>query len=161
MPKSLAQLQARIAKLQQEAEALRLKQLTAVIEKIQATMSEHGLTVADLERAASASAAGKPVRARKLAAKRAKPAKSAAAAAEAAPKVRKSRKAKAVAAAPRAGRKAASAKTGGRPKGVIRFRDDQGNSWTGVGTRPKWFLAALAAGKTAEQLTVSPEAAAG
>lgn len=38
--------------------------------------------------------------------------------------------------------------------GVIRFQDAEGNSWTGRGRRPKWYLDALAAGKTADDLRV-------
>lgn len=37
---------------------------------------------------------------------------------------------------------------------VIRYRDDAGNAWTGVGKRPGWFKSALAAGRTAEDLRV-------
>ena len=37
---------------------------------------------------------------------------------------------------------------------VIRYRDDQGHSWTGHGQRPRWFNEALANGKTREQLEV-------
>jgi len=35
---------------------------------------------------------------------------------------------------------------------VVRYRDDAGHSWTGRGRRPGWFVAALAAGKKAEEL---------
>jgi DNA-binding protein H-NS len=48
----------------------------------------------------------------------------------------------------------------GRRQGVkkaaagIRYRDDSGNTWVGRGKRPDWFKAALAAGKTAEDLAV-------
>jgi DNA-binding protein H-NS len=38
---------------------------------------------------------------------------------------------------------------------VIRFRDDAGNGWVGRGKRPNWFRAALAAGKTPEDLAVN------
>jgi DNA-binding protein H-NS len=43
-----------------------------------------------------------------------------------------------------------------KPKavGVIRFRDEAGNSWTGRGKRPNWFKAAIAAGKTPQDLAV-------
>ena len=51
---------------------------------------------------------------------------------------------------PPRGRKAAAK----RSKGVIRYRDDQGNAWTGQGRRPNWYVAALAAGKTPEDLAV-------
>jgi DNA-binding protein H-NS len=38
--------------------------------------------------------------------------------------------------------------------GVIRFRDEAGNTWTGHGKRPGWFKAAIEAGKTPEDLAV-------
>jgi DNA-binding protein H-NS len=41
-----------------------------------------------------------------------------------------------------------------RKRGVIRFRDEAGNSWTGHGKRPNWFKAALEAGKTPDDLAV-------
>lgn len=44
--------------------------------------------------------------------------------------------------------KAASAP--GKPK----YRDDAGHTWSGKGPRPGWFKAALASGKTLEDLTV-------
>jgi len=34
-----------------------------------------------------------------------------------------------------------------------KFKDDQGNVWSGRGPRPQWFKAALASGKTPEQLS--------
>ena len=45
-------------------------------------------------------------------------------------------------------------KAGKKSAGVIRYRDDAGNAWTGHGKRPKWFLAALEAGKKPESLEV-------
>jgi DNA-binding protein H-NS len=47
------------------------------------------------------------------------------------------------------GRTRAGRKTVGR----IKFRDEAGNTWTGHGRRPKWYVEAIAAGKTPEQLT--------
>ncbi len=35
-----------------------------------------------------------------------------------------------------------------------KFRDDAGHSWSGKGPRPGWFKAALASGKTIDDLTV-------
>jgi DNA-binding protein H-NS len=43
---------------------------------------------------------------------------------------------------------------GSKAAGVIRFRDEAGNSWTGRGKRPNWFKAAIAAGKVPEDLAV-------
>ena len=41
-----------------------------------------------------------------------------------------------------------------KPAGVIRYRDEVGNTWTGHGKRPRWFLAALESGKTPKDLEV-------
>lgn len=35
---------------------------------------------------------------------------------------------------------------------AFKYADDQGNKWVGMGKRPHWFTAALAAGKTPEDL---------
>lgn len=37
-----------------------------------------------------------------------------------------------------------------------RYHDDAGNTWTGDGKRPGLFIAALAAGKTVEDLLIAP-----
>ena len=50
-------------------------------------------------------------------------------------------------------RKASSNKK--RRKGVVRYRDDAGNTWTGVGRKPRWFKEALAAGKKPEDMAAS------
>jgi DNA-binding protein H-NS len=50
------------------------------------------------------------------------------------------------------GRKRSS--TPARKRGVVRYRDEAGNSWTGHGKRPNWFKAALEAGKTPDELAV-------
>ncbi|MDO9314629.1 MAG: H-NS histone family protein [Burkholderiaceae bacterium] len=51
---------------------------------------------------------------------------------------------------------AAPSKVGKLPRvpGKPKFRDDAGHSWSGKGPRPGWFKAALAGGKTIEDLTV-------
>lgn len=41
-----------------------------------------------------------------------------------------------------------------KAKGIIKYRDDAGNAWTGNGMRPRWFKAALESGKTTEDLLV-------
>lgn len=43
-----------------------------------------------------------------------------------------------------------------KSKGVIKYRDEAGNAWTGNGMRPRWFKAALESGKTADDLLVEP-----
>lgn len=46
-----------------------------------------------------------------------------------------------------------SSKAGSTP-GKPKYRDDAGHAWSGKGPRPGWFKAALASGKTLEDLTV-------
>lgn len=42
----------------------------------------------------------------------------------------------------------------GKKKGAgkVKFRDENGNTWTGHGRRPQWFIDAVASGKSPEQL---------
>ncbi|MEN9417179.1 MAG: hypothetical protein RI988_799 [Pseudomonadota bacterium] len=60
-----------------------------------------------------------------------------------------------------AGKKAARKSNGGsrakpaRPASPIKYRDEQGHTWTGRGKRPGWFKQALAEGRTAESMLVS------
>ncbi|MCY4745676.1 H-NS histone family protein [Pelomonas sp. UHG3] len=67
----------------------------------------------------------------------------------------RARKSKAPAVAPVEGRKqrksAAKTVKVARP---AKFRDEAGNTWSGIGKRPEWFKAALAAGKTADDLLI-------
>lgn len=37
--------------------------------------------------------------------------------------------------------------TAKKSTGTVKYRDDQGNTWTGHGRRPNWFVQALAGGK--------------
>lgn len=58
--------------------------------------------------------------------------------------------------APKATKPAKPGRKPGRKKsaktGVIKYRDDAGNTWTGHGRRPQWFVAAVASGKKPEEL---------
>ncbi|HOB93750.1 MAG TPA: H-NS histone family protein [Aquabacterium sp.] len=123
MAKTYAQIQAQIRKLQQDAEALKAKEVAGVVARIQAAIAHYGLTPADL----FGKTAG-PVRRQ--------PAARTAAKADKAPK------------APKAARAPSPAK----------YQDDAGHQWSGVGKRPNWFKAALADGKTAEDLLVNKPA---
>lgn len=115
MAKTSAQIQKQIEKLQQQAAALRAKEIAGVVERIRVAIEHYGLQPSDLFGPSAKPAAGK----------RRRVAKAQAAASPKAP----------------------------RP---IKFRDDAGHSWTGVGKRPRWYLDALAAGKTVEDLLVKP-----
>ncbi len=183
MAKSIAQIQSQIAKLQKVAEALRAKEVADVVAKIKSMMALHGLTAADLGAGKVVATAKKAIRRVKGAkaangsksSKRAKApmstkgagvAKSADAAVSAAAKAVKVTKAKKATKAtkpteaPKAAKPSKAAKrsksvAASKTTGVVKYRDDAGNAWTGRGTRPKWFLAAVAAGKTPEQLMVA------
>lgn len=39
-------------------------------------------------------------------------------------------------------------------KRPVKYRDDQGNTWTGIGQRPRWLGKALLEGKTLEDFAV-------
>ncbi|MEN9416913.1 MAG: hypothetical protein RI988_533 [Pseudomonadota bacterium] len=142
--KTLAQIQAQIDKLNREAEAIRTKQVAAVVERIKGEIAEFGLTAEDLGLVASRG----PVRKSRAAAVESK-----------APAVKgpksKARKKAAVPEKPGKASKRAAGKAVAKAHGAVKYADDQGHTWTGVGKRPGWFLAALEAGTTAEDLLVS------
>jgi DNA-binding protein H-NS len=48
--------------------------------------------------------------------------------------------------------KKVAAKKSAAANGAPKFKDYQGNVWSGRGPRPAWFKAALEAGKSAEEL---------
>lgn len=50
--------------------------------------------------------------------------------------------------------KSASLKPNGKAK--VKFRDTQGNVWSGRGLRPRWLSAALADGKALDDFAVAP-----
>jgi len=49
-------------------------------------------------------------------------------------------------------RNGAAKKGTGKKAGVVRYRDDQGNTWSGFGPQTRWFKAALASGKSLTDL---------
>ena len=61
-------------------------------------------------------------------------------------------KERAAAGAKKVGKRASKKGSTKSAEKVIKFRDDQGNTWGGIGKRPRWFTAALASGKKAEDL---------
>ncbi len=112
MAKTLTQLNAQIARLQKQVDAVKAKEAAGVIERIKEAIAHYGFTATDL---GFSGRAARSVRAAKR------------------------------------GRKKAAKKTAG----VIRFRDEAGHTWTGHGKRPRWYLAALESGKTAEDLEIN------
>ena len=115
---TLAALNAQIAALQAQADALRKKEVAEVVAKIKDAIAHYGLTAADL-----GLATGARRNAKLPAAGGDKPAS-------------KQRK-----------------KAGPKPSArTVKFKDDNGNTWGGMGKRPAWFKAALASGRTPEEL---------
>jgi DNA-binding protein H-NS len=53
---------------------------------------------------------------------------------------------------PRKGARRGRGSSAKKSTGAVKYRDDQGNSWTGHGRRPNWFVQALANGKTEADL---------
>ena len=115
---TLASLNAQIAALQAQADALRKEEVAEVVAKIKDAILRYGLTAADL---------GLAMVARKNA--------KAPVAGGGNPASKRSKK--------------TEPKSSARE---VKFKDDQGNTWGGMGKRPAWFKAALASGKTREEL---------
>jgi len=113
MAKTLAQIQKQIDALQREADAIKSKEKSGVVERIKDAIIHYGITAAELGLGAGGA--------------RRKPG----------PKPGSKRKA------------GAAAKKKG---GVVKFRDEAGNTWSGRGPKPRWFKAALEAGKKPDDL---------
>jgi DNA-binding protein H-NS len=47
-----------------------------------------------------------------------------------------------------------TAKRGTGAKRPVKYRDADGNTWTGIGQRPRWVQKALAAGKSLDEFAV-------
>jgi DNA-binding protein H-NS len=120
MAKTYAQIQAQIRKLQQEADALKAKEVAGVVARIQAAIQHYGLTVQDLFGSA------RPTAKARIAARRTK---------------------------------AGKATKATKPPAPAKFQDAAGHQWSGIGKRPNWFKAALAAGQTADSLRIQPPSA--
>lgn len=128
MAKTYAQIQAQIKKLQAEADALRAKETAGVIARIQEAITHYGLTPDDLFGPAAGAAAPRRRGADAAAAgRRAKP-----------------------------GRKPRGSAVPAKAPAPPKYQDDAGHQWSGIGKRPNWFKAALAAGKTADDLLIPP-----
>jgi DNA-binding protein H-NS len=117
MAKTLKQVLDQISKLQRQADQIRSKEVSEVVQRIRVAIDHYGLSTQDL-----------------FGPKRRGLAQTAAAAAQRGP----------------ASTKRAS---------IAKFASDDGRTWTGIGKRPTWFVEALAAGKTAQELLIDPSLA--
>jgi DNA-binding protein H-NS len=142
MAKTLASIQEQIEKLQQRAEVLRRKEAAGVIEQIKPAIAHYKMTPLDLfsveEVKSSLSSAGSS-------AATSSPNAPAAAGTAKPPRAQK--------AAKKANKKPAAKSTSSRP---VKYTDGT-NSWVGHGKRPKWYVAAIEAGKSPEDLLVKVE----
>lgn len=142
MAKTYTQLQEQIAQLQRAADALMAKEAAAVVGRIKLAIAHYGLTPDDLFGLSAAKAPKAPRAPKALNAAKAAKAPPAQAVKPVKP-IKPAKPIKAVKKAPTP------------PK----YRDEAGNAWTGNGKRPRWFLAAMASGKTPKDLEINSVAA--
>ncbi len=122
MPKTYEQLIKQIDGLQQQAEKMRQQELSGVISRIQVAIKAYGLTAADLGFAA----AGAP---------RAASMPGTSSPAPGVVKLKRRRRGKAQVKA-------------SKSSAPLKYRNEAGQGWVGMGKRPQWVRDALAAGKT-------------
>ncbi|SEB24481.1 H-NS family nucleoid-associated regulatory protein [Variovorax sp. YR216] len=164
MARSLEQIQQQIAKLQQQAEALRSKEVTGVISRIKVAIDHYGLTAEQLG-FGSVPGATKPTQSKvqkektatrvKLSdgsgnswsgmGKRPNWLREALAAGRSIDEFLTDKATVNVSTAQRP----TKARKKRRPSTVV-YRDDAGHSWTGRGPQPRWLKESLAAGKSLE-----------
>jgi DNA-binding protein H-NS len=119
MARTLADINAEIAKLKKQADEIRSREVREVVSRIKEAIKSYGLTPREIfGKVAGGAAPARKVRVKK------------------------------------AGQSAKAALRKVKTVGVIRFRDEAGNNWTGRGKRPNWFKAAIAAGKKPEDFAV-------
>jgi DNA-binding protein H-NS len=157
--KTLEQIEAQIARLNQAAQDLRKREAASVIKAIKAQIAQYGLNAEDLGLAGASTRATRRQRVKATTAA-AEQVQSTARKKGAAKKSTKGSKAAAPAKVAKAkGEKRAASNGSATPHatskpGEIKFADKQGHTWTGRGKRPGWYLAALESGLTADDLLV-------
>lgn len=133
MAKTYADVQAQIAKLQEQAAELRKKEVQGVLQRIQEAIAHYQLTVEDVF-------GTKPVNLEKPETRRGRPA--------AKPVAER------VATKGRQPKPEGAHRRGQTRTVPIKFKDGNGNVWSGRGSQPKWLRAALASGTDLESLRV-------
>lgn len=119
--RTLAEIDAELAALQSEREAVLAVEVQGVIARIKQAIEHYGLTADDLGLSG-------------LQGSRRKTARAAATPSASGKKQRKT----------------------AAPANPPKYADGAGKTWTGRGKRPAWFVEALAAGKTTEELLIKP-----
>lgn len=170
MPKSLQQVLSQIDKLQKEAEDIRAREVAGVIGRIQEAIKHYSLTPEDLFGAAlrknSTTSKGKRGGIAKYQAADGRTwsgvGKRPSWFVEALASGKKpedllittSKGTDSKAKTARSTANKSNAKAQGKRAGEPKYHNGEGKTWTGKGTRPGWFVAALEAGKTAEDLLI-------
>jgi len=135
MAKTLNQIESQIAQLQREAQALRAKEVADVVDRIQQAIAHYGLTAVDL------------FGNHKLAPKKRAIGTASSSAVDLA-------NSGATKSASKPATKSAAKATEKKPPAPAKYRDDAGHSWSGHGKRPNWYKAAIASGKTPQDLEI-------
>jgi DNA-binding protein H-NS len=132
--RTIQDIDAEIAHLQRERDQIRDADKAGVIAHMKEAIGYYAITAAELGLTA-------------------REGKSGAAVTQAATR-KATRKATPTAKATKAARtaKATPAPKTKRAVGRVKFKDDAGHTWSGFGPRPKWFVEALASGKTEDEL---------
>ncbi len=143
MAKTVDQIRAQIAKLQEREKALLQREAVGVVARIKEAVAHYGITAEQIFGGSGAAVDSKKVAARKptLKAPKAKVART-----PRAPKVE----------APADGASAARAPS--PSKGVkiaAKYKDPDGNTWSGRGSQPRWLRAAIESGKKLEDFAVA------
>lgn len=131
---SLVDLNKKIAKLQKLADAIRERERKSVIEQIRRDIHDYELTQAELF-SPNGGPAGR--RGRR-------------------PGVAAQRQSSDEGASPRRGR-GRPAGSGTRKPVPIRYRDDEGNTWTGRGKQPNWLKAHVESGRNIDEFLVNQD----
>ncbi len=172
MPKSLQHVLSQIDKLRKEADSLRAKEVSGVVARIREAIAHYNLTPEQLfgragrkAKGSAASSSAAPKRGRGAPKYRSDDGRTwsgvgkrpawfveALANGRAAEDLRVAKSGPQTATTSRKRNK--KVKTA-RAAGVAKYASADGQTWTGVGKRPKWFNEALAAGKTPEDLLVA------
>ena len=134
MAKTLAQIREQIASLQEKEKVLLSREVSNVVDRIREAIAYYSLTPAQLFQEKSSSQ-----RARRAAA------------------TRSTRSANRRGVAARQANTSMSAPSPFKGKKIaVKYRDQDGNTWTGRGSQPRWLRAALTTGKKVEDFLIRP-----
>ncbi|MEJ7688023.1 MAG: H-NS family nucleoid-associated regulatory protein [Variovorax sp.] len=160
MSQSYKQIQKQIEGLQRQAEKLRNQEIDGVIARMKTAIAHYGLTAAQLGFGASANG----VKAKSGKAASGRPAKYSDGQGNSWSGIGKrpywlrdaleaGRALEEFAAAGSSSRtRPAKAKSAKKRKSKVSYRDEAGNTWSGMGPRPRWLKEALDDGKTLEEM---------